>query len=248
MTSIRSRIAQQTHSVLRWLRCYPQHSVPIALLVLYLGVWLMVPRQKSKPVPAPPAPVVIAMPAASPAETLQAEEAAPKDELRERQIIHAGHDLWRIEIWNDKQHGEFSDCARFYRNGSLVHQLYAYTMEGNFLFFGKTLFTTRYPLIALFAHPGAGRFSEKRLYMIRRGELINMVTLGAENGGPVFQDYDGDGKPEWVFDDFSQYVYCDVGPEYFLVYKQLKNGKLKLWKRLHNRTRRFLPERIHRPD
>ena len=54
MNPTRLRNILQTLYILRWLRRNPQHSVPVALLTLYLGVWRIVPSYK--------APILLASP------------------------------------------------------------------------------------------------------------------------------------------------------------------------------------------
>lgn len=73
-----------------------------------------------------------------------------------------------------------------------------------------------------------------------------MAELDAQNGGTIFRDYDGDGRPEWVFDDYNWATYREDGPESFLIYTERKDGTLKLWKRLPNKKRLPLQDRLNR--
>ena len=235
-------------AVLRWLRHNPQHSVPVALLTLYFGVWLFVPRLRPYTVPPPvPLPVAAYKPAL-PALQTNEEDKPDKPELQSTQTVYEGHDTWRVEIWWPSNGMKTGCCAKFFRNKRLMRQIYG-KERGNFgLEFGKTRSTTRYPVIVLQLLPQVGHPVATCLFTIRHGELIEMKTIGAMNGGPIFRDYDGDGKMEWVFDDYDWYDYYNEGPKYLLVYKELENGKLKLWKRLPNKHRRHLPNNIGQMD
>ena len=242
----RSQNTRQTLSLLRWLRHNPQHSVPVALLTLYLGAGLIVPRHKSQSVPASlPPPAAAAMP------TLINDPPPTRMELANGELLHTlraqeGRDIWRIEIWWPVKGLEVGEYAKFYKNGRLVYTLHAHTINADGFEFGKAAFKTRYPLLVLQGLPAAGHLRNTILYTIRRGRLIEMGEINGQNHGPVFRDYDGDNRPEWVFDDYNWYVYYEKGPKFLLVYKELKNGKLKLWKTLPNPKRRELPERLGR--
>jgi hypothetical protein len=71
---------------------------------------------------------------------------------------------------------------------------------------------------------------------------VRASKVGGENGGPYFRDYDGDGQPEWVFDNFDWYEHNIEGPTGFQVYKQVPSGKLRIWKHLPNPKRRHLKD------
>ena len=114
------------------------------------------------------------------------------------------------------------------------------------LAFGKTKFATRFPIVVLQVEPGCGTPTITQLYTLRGGNLIHMAQVGALNGGPIFRDYDGDGKPEWVFDDYDFYAFSKS--KHFLIYKEQTNGKLKLWKRLPNKKGMRLPSNLDQQD
>ena len=66
MTPTRLPNQKRTIALLRWLRHNPQHSMPAALLTVYLCVWLFVPHHKPKPKISLPVPAVTgALPAPS---------------------------------------------------------------------------------------------------------------------------------------------------------------------------------------
>lgn len=169
-----------------------------------------------------------------------------KDHIESTEEIQDGNDLWRVEIWWPKRGLEVGEFARFYKNGTLIRTVNAHELDGDGLQFGKAGFKTRYPLIVLAALPGMGHVRDSALFAIRNGVLVKMMQIDGMHAGPVFRDYDGDGRPEWVFDDYNWYRYREEGPMKYLVYKEQKDGTLKLWKRLPNRKRLRLPDRLGR--
>ena len=232
-------------SVPRWLRRNPQHSLPIVLLALYFSVWLIALHPEPKKVPVPLSlPVVAATPAAPP-ETGKPETG---ERLNATRFVSEGRNQWRIEIWETGEGLSVEDYVKFYRNGHIVRQTNAETLGGMTLGFGKVKFATRFPVLVLQVEPGCGTPTVTQLYTFRGGKLINMAEVGALNGGPLFRDYDGDGKPEWVFDDYDWYTYYGKPPKHFLIYKEQANGKLKLWKRLPNKKGTRLPSNLDQED
>ncbi|MCW3055968.1 MAG: hypothetical protein JWN14_5138, partial [Chthonomonadales bacterium] len=149
--------------------------------------------------------------------------AAGKDtsELRSAQTLLIGHDTWTFEarmpstdtIW---------ELLRCFRNGQLVQTIDSHDMGKNDCgqYFEVRLmhFPTRFPIIAVRVQSGAGHGQVTRYYAVRHGQMFNMGEIEAECGGPVFRDLDGDGKPEWVFDDFDP-RYGRDRPDYYKVYK-----------------------------
>ena len=105
-------------------------------------------------------------------------------------------------------------------------------------------FKSSFPIVAVMSYPGAGHPHRTTFFGIRDGSLIPMGSVEAENGGPVFRDYDRDGRSEWVFDDYQWSRYYTRGPRYLKVYKQDSRGRLQLWKRGPNPTRKRLPDRV----
>ncbi|KAG8526080.1 uncharacterized protein KY384_000072 [Bacidia gigantensis] len=206
-------------AVLRWLRRNPEHSVPVAMLTLYLGVWLTVPHHKLHTVPALPPPVLVVTPAppVAPPEPVKAQSGERLDAAR---FVSVGNDQWRIEIWKAGEELGVEDYINFYRNGHLVRQVNAETLGGTTLGFGEAKFATRFPVLVIQVEPTCGTPTITQIYTIRRRKLIDMGQIGALNGGPIFHDYDGDGKPEWVFDDYDWYTYYGKAPKHFLIYKE----------------------------
>ena len=85
-------------------------------------------------------------------------------------------------------------------------------------------------------HPRHARQSGRR--------IVEIGSVGGEAGGPILRDLDGDGKPEWIFDDYDWYTYYGTHPKHFLVYKEASDGTLKIWKRLPNKKRQRLPSAL----
>lgn len=221
--------------------------VVVSLAGVGLSIFLFFPHETQHLVPAP-SPHAALSPVSLPGSPSKVQEPAAKDELQRTRIVHAGHDLWRLEIWWPHQGVDIGEYIKFFRNGHLVRKIYARDIGGVGLGFGEAKFKTRFPMIVLQTEPECGHPGPTCLYTIRQGRLIQMGQVGGEYGGPIFRDYDGDGRPEWVFDDYNWYNYYDKGPKYFLVYKEWKNGTLHLWKRLPNVHRRPLPANFVQED
>ena len=240
-----TRLRNAAPRALCWLQSNPQHSVPVSLLALYLGVWLIAPRHRPQAVPAPlPPPIVTVAPAQPDKAPSEPEKPPVKYTLGKTLRLRVGQDAWRIDSWLPDRYIEADDYVKFYRNHHLVLTVHAGDMHGMGLAFGKASLPSRFPIFMLESHAGCGHGCATRLYTIRRGRLIQMVEMWGENGGPIFRDYDGDGKQEWVFDDDNWYDYHDAGPEHFLVYKEQHHGRLKLWKRLPNPHHQRLPNNL----
>ena len=220
----------------RWLRHNPQHSVPVSLLALYLGVWLMAPHHKTTAAP----PAIAAAPAA-PAKLPQVKPKSDKEQLSDTRIIHEGQNIWRMEIWGPKKENESDYYLEFYRNSQLVKTVRADDMSGHQLDFAAIRFKTSGPLIAVEASGLCCPRPQKWLYTFQQGRIVQMLAIGTDYGGPIFRGKNGAEASEWVFDDFKLYEAEDAGPKHFLIYKQAKNGELKLWKQTPNVRHRRLP-------
>lgn len=159
-------------------------------------------------------------------------------------VLRAGQDVWRVEIWSPSHEKDdilAEEYVKIFKNEQLVRKYRAEELSGVTLEFGKAAFTPRFPLLILRGEPAAGHPGPINLFSIREGKLVAMGKVEGEAGGPIFRDYDGDGKKEWVFDDYNWYVYYGARPRYFVVYKEQSDGTLKKWKKLPNKDRRRLP-------
>lgn len=172
-------------------------------------------------------------------------------DLKGAQQVKTEGAVWRVEIWQSRlnmPNGDTElwggDYVKFLRNGHVVLTQTASDLGGASLEFGKAEFMSPFPLIILRSEPECGNPGPAHLYGIRRGKLMHVVEVDGECGGPILHDYDGDGRLEWVFDDYNWYRYYGKEPKYLLVYKMASDGKLRLWKRLPNRQRRHLPFRL----
>ena len=246
MTRIRLRNASLLG--LRWLWRNPQHSLPLALLALYFGVWLMVPKQKPRVSSAPTFPIARDAALLPPAAQVKskAKKKPSKDKREDIFTLREGRNVWRVETWShnpaeDADYNdyvaEFEQSVRFYRNGLLALTVPASDLRGPYIEARQAVLPVSFPVIAVRAHGYCSRGRVLRLYALRNGKLTEIAEFSGVNGGPVFRDYDGDGRPEWVFDDFNGYRFPDRSPEHYLIYKLQPDGSLKLWKRLPNRKR-----------
>jgi hypothetical protein len=166
-----------------------------------------------------------------------------QDELITCETVTIGEDIWRLEVW--RQRPSYEDMLKFYRNGQIVQTVQSKELGkiygGQFFTVRLMHFPTLYPVIAARVRSGAGHGQVTRFYAVRNGQLINLGEVEGECGGPVFRDYDGDGKREWVFDDYDYYDYHDQGPDFYKVYKETADSKLVLWKELPDKQHRGLP-------
>lgn len=159
----------------------------------------------------------------------------------------AGSDVWRVEIWSPQHKKDdlmVEEYVKFFKNDRLMRSAKAEELHGISLEFGKATFAYRFPMIVIRAEPAMGHPGPVNLFSIQNGKLVTMGRVDGEAGGPIFRDYDGDGKKEWVFDDYNWYVYYGKHPKHFVVYKEQADGTLKQWKRLPNKKRQRLPPNL----
>ena len=178
---------------------------------------------------------------------LQAKAKSVEESKVDSRTYRAGQDVWRVEIWEPKHQKNdllVEQYARFFKNDRLVRTTGAAKFKGISLEFGKAKFETRFPLIVIRAEPAMGHPGPVSLLSIRNGQLVRIGEIGGEAGGPIFRDYDGDGKKEWVFDDYDWYVYYGKHPKHFVIYKEQRDGTLKRWKRLPNKEQKRLPANL----
>jgi len=99
-----------------------------------------------------------------------------------------------------------------------------------------------FPVVAIRETSGAGHGERTLLGGLRRGRAVRMVDISwGEAGGPIFKDLDGDGKPEWIWDDYSWYEYFHHAPGFWIAYRLGRDGKLRRWRKLRNPTGTALP-------
>ncbi len=185
--------------------------------------------------------------AASISSATTVEELAKKyDEgCRSAEKLTVGPDTWSFVIGIAEKLDHVEDELDVYKNTHLVLKLLARDLGGLGLTVKRMTFPINLPIVAVQSFPGLGHPSETHFYTIIKSKLVTMGKVGAEYGGPIFRDYDGDGKQEWVFDDYRWYDYFSQGPTRYLVYKQDQQGKLRLWKRIPNPKHEHLPDNIH---
>jgi hypothetical protein len=212
------------------------------------GFWLRVHAKPSHKRISPPRSASRLAPL-SPSTTTSARKILVPERLVDSLAIRAEGDRWRLEIWRPRHHedetGFVLDSAeefvKFFRNDRLLRTSTAGEIgPGYSLEFGRPSFATRFPLIAIRVEPECGNPCAIDLFSIRHGRIIEIGSVGGEAGGPIFRDLDGDGKPEWILDDYDHYAFTGK-PTHFLVYKEASDGTLTLWKRLPNKKRQRLP-------
>jgi hypothetical protein len=172
-----------------------------------------------------------------------------------------GRDRWTIR-WTElgfvhyvgQSYWERDEKVRISRNGQRMLTLRAGDVSGYYIAAKRVWFPVGFPVIAVRGHSANGHGEETRFYGIRHRRLYLMggITVG-ENGGPIFRDLDGDGRMEWIFDDYTWYGYYGDPPRWLLVYRLSRAGRLVFWKKLPNRTRKHLPRvlgdyRLRWPD
>ncbi|KAG8526083.1 uncharacterized protein KY384_000075 [Bacidia gigantensis] len=213
MNPIRLQNTLRTLPALRCLRRNPDHSVPVALLTLYLGVWLIAPSHKPQIKLAPLPPPMIAVMPAPPVVGLEPEEQPDNYQLVRTLRLREGKDVWQLEKWQALPYSNRIDCLKIYCNGHLIREADASDVAGNGFLFGKMPFASRYPIFAIIGGGDMGNGAMKRFYTLRQGKIILMLEMPYCAGGPILRDCDGDGRPEWAFDDYDWYEYMNNGPE-----------------------------------
>ena len=237
MNPTRLQNTPRTLSVLRWLRHNPQHSIPVFLLTLYLGVWLIAPRHKPHSVPAiipPPAVTAVADPA-PPDNAPPPEVSDVHYTLNKTLYFREGKDRWRMDYWSD---GGNADYVKFYCNRRFVSKIDAGDMGGSDLFIGELPFATRFPIIALQSHGMSAVGKMKRFYTLRHGKVDLLLQMEVWSGGPVFGKQDRRGTRQWITDDFVFNCSPDYYGEHLLIYKLQPNGDLLLLKTVPNKQHR----------
>ncbi len=158
--------------------------------------------------------------------------------------FRVGHDRWDFRHWlgTDGSYIE-GTCLEILKNGKRVRRIRGGELSRCVVAVRRIRTPAPFPVIAVRGHSSAGHGQATEYLGIRRGRLIAMGRdPGGECGGPVFHDLDGDRRPEWVFDDYDWYTYYGNGPRYLVVYRLTSSARLKVWKRLPNHGRRFLPD------
>jgi hypothetical protein len=95
-----------------------------------------------------------------------------------------------------------------------------------------------YPVFVVSGHTGMSHGESTIFYAVKGGKLHKMFDIYGEGGGPVFRDIDGDGKSEWIFDNFEHPNRVD--PSAFMIYRQ-NSTKVTFWKELPNPKEVKLP-------
>jgi hypothetical protein len=155
-----------------------------------------------------------------------------------------GEQLWRFEKWLDGGEATGRQHLLVLKNGVPVARLTEEELPGGCIIDVRPLVCPApYVVLAIRCHSATGHGEGTSFFAIRGGGLRRMgAAPRGECGGPLFQDLDRDGRPEWVFDDHDWYRYYGKGPRYRLVYRLSRSGRLQFWKRLPNPGRRHLPD------
>ena len=105
-----------------------------------------------------------------------------------------------------------------------------------------------YIVFRTYAYAGSGAWT--KIFRMKRGGGLQIVFEeddyfdafhdNRDIGGPVFRDLDGDGKEEWIWDDFCSYEGGDP-PAHLIAFKPDQAGVLKIWKKMSNRNGIRLP-------
>jgi hypothetical protein len=157
-------------------------------------------------------------------------------------------DEWRFVVTWVTNAEETQSELSVYRNGRLVRKLRAEALDGMGLEIKRITLPSGNSVVGVLSFPGAGHATAKHFFTVRDRQLLYMGKVGGENGGPVFRDGDGDGRGEWVFDNYCWYEQYTEGPTQYLVFKATKAGTLRLWKRFPNPKHERLPDRFHFED
>jgi hypothetical protein len=151
-----------------------------------------------------------------------------------------GRNRWVVRYEN----GSDYERVRFFCNRRLVRTVNRLFQSAFGTFTKKTTAALKFRFPIVFVAQGG--FSAvgtwRRYYCLRHGKVKLMLEMGEWNGGPIFRDYDGDGKPEWVIDDYDFNGSQNDWGDHLYLYKLQPNYTLRLWKTVPNRSRRHLTD------
>jgi hypothetical protein len=163
-------------------------------------------------------------------------------ERKTTQTVQVGKNVWEIERWKNPE--ENNEYLKLFCNYLLSLQLPSSDLSGALIAAKPLPCPAPFPVFAVRAHTEHGAGQVTRFYRVQGNRLHIMGEVEGECGGPLFRDYDKDGQPEWVFDDYDYYQYYDDGPAHLRVFKLSRAGRLNLWKTLPHPTRKLLPDRV----
>ncbi|HSI71764.1 MAG TPA: hypothetical protein VK934_01190 [Fimbriimonas sp.] len=146
---------------------------------------------------------------------------------------------WRVDEVEKREIGAY-DAVKIYCNGRLV------LVEEKGGMHAASFIKWPYPgrLLAVAEHSYAGHGQTTRFFQAHKGKVIDLgLSLDAERGGPIFRDLDRDGKLEVIFDNDDWYVFYGKPPTELHAYK-FADGKLTFWKKLPNKSKKRLPQRL----
>jgi hypothetical protein len=143
-----------------------------------------------------------------------------------------GGNKWEIEVIPDPE-PESTINVEIRRNGAVKLKLNRDDFCGDLLQAGRGWYPVGYPVFVISGHTGCSHGELTRFYAVQGGEVREMFEIYGEFGGPVFRDLDGDGKQEWIFDNFECPAFMQDTPPAFLVYRQ-EGYRVKFWKQLPN--------------
>jgi len=143
---------------------------------------------------------------------------------------------WEIERIPDLSYGDMH-VIEIRRNGVVKLKLSCDELGGSLIQAARAWYPVGFPVFVVSGHTGCSHGEETRFYAVKGGALHEMFRMVGEGGGPIFRDFDGDGKYEWIFDNL---VHLMREPPAFHVYRQVGH-KVTLWKKLPNRSRTNLP-------
>jgi hypothetical protein len=182
---------------------------------------------------------------ADPRDVQPADCPPPQRTIDWTRVFRIGPDRWTCQKWLTDGSVIGDQYLKVLKNGKRYATLAHDDPAGCIIAVRRMTAPTHYAVLVVRCHSACGHGQNTVFYGIRRGRLWRMGTAPhGECGGPLFRDMDGDGRPEWVFDDDDWYTYYGRGPQHFVVYKLDRSGRLRRWKRLANRDRRALPDTV----
>ncbi|MBX3113867.1 MAG: hypothetical protein KF836_04810 [Fimbriimonadaceae bacterium] len=177
----------------------------------------------------------------------------PYQELRYYDEVRYAGGTWRAETLDDfSEYGVPNHYARLLFNGQEVFTNFPEQhLERGDGFYNDAGFIHSPDSKIFFVHrehSGMGHGESTTFYSLHAdGRIIKIHRESIEGNGPIFRDFDGDGKLEWVFDDSDYYFYYGKTPKWLLVYKPSPSGKLKLWKKIPNKHKVWI-DRLQAPS
>lgn len=171
------------------------------------------------------------------------------ERLMRDQIRYAGS-LWDVSVWMGPGRQGHRNYVEIRADGKRVFSTEELD-EPSRIGIGFLSGADRIPYIVFREYASAGSGAWTKIFTMKAGGRLtqifeeenydNVFHTARDLGGPVFRDLDGDGREEWIWDDFSSYDNLEGAPRNLIAFKLNSTGVLKVWRVFPNRNNIWLP-------